>query len=121
MASLKARTPAHGTSLVVNPVFQNWCQDDGKKADKGALVGVYENFGAKRDNLDNWNLPDEQENASSVNLKSRDVLSTNRVVLLLMVLVCLVSIAALVLTVMMLFGKIGDQCGCSNTQGMTQV
>lgn len=121
MASLKARGPAHGPFLVVNPVFQNWCQDDGKK-NKGALVSseVYENFGAKRDS-DNWSLPDEQANTSSVNLKSAEVLSTSRLVVFLLIVLCLVSISALVLTVMMLFGKIGDQCGCSNKQGMTQV
>ncbi|KAL9953585.1 hypothetical protein ACROYT_G041027 [Oculina patagonica] len=119
MASLKARGPSHGPILVVNPVFQNWCQDDGKK-NKGALVSsqVYENFGAKRDS-DNWSLSDEQANASSVNLKSAEVLSTSRLVVFLLILVCLVSISALVLTVMMLFGKIGDQCGCSETQAST--
>ena len=118
MASVKARRAAPGPILVVNPVFQNWCQDDGKK-NKGALVTsrVYENVGENRD-LDDCSLSDEQANTNSANLKSADMFSTNRVVLFLLIVVCLVSISALVLTVMMLFGKMGGRCGCSNTRGM---
>lgn len=121
MASVKARKAAPGPILVVNPAFQNWCQDDGKK-NKGALVAsrVYENFGENR-NLDNWSSSDEQANANSANLKSTEMFSTNRVVLFLLIVVCLVSISALVLTVMMLFGKMGDRCGCSNRQGVIHV
>ena len=145
-------TPGKMNLFVVNPVFQNWCQDDGEK-DKAALVAsrvgehrVHKNFGPQRGN---WNLPQEQLNITTrnvdygmynknigpskdkwdlpddqSNIKGRDVdfteskvFSTNRIFLLLMVLICLVSIAALVLTVMVVFGKIGKRCECSETKG----
>ena len=119
MASSKTRSATNGGPfLVVNPVFQNWCRDDGKK-DKRGLVSaprVHSNFAAKRV-LENKILPKELPRKSSLDFKSTGVLKTNPIVLLLMVFVCLVSIAALVLTVMM-FGKIGDRCGCPGTQGM---
>lgn len=110
--------------FVVNPVFrQNWCQDDGER-DKTALVAsrdgghrMLKDFG--RPQRENWNLPNEQPTitASDVDLKEPKVSSTNRALLLVMLLTCLVSIIALVLTVMMLFGKVGDQCGCTEKQG----
>lgn len=121
MASLKPQRPTHGPILVVNPVFQNWCQDDGKKNKRAPVPSqVYENFGAKRD-MDSWSLSDDQANASRVNLKSTEVLSKSRVVVILLIVVYLVSISALVLTALMLFGKIGDQCGCLETQGMIRL
>lgn len=115
MASVKARNPAPGRILVVNPVFQNWCQDDAKK-DQRALVAS----GVENRHLDNWSLSDEQPNTSSAHVKTGGMFSSNRVVAFLLIAVCLVSISALVLTVMMMFGKIGHRCGCSNAQGMIQ-
>ncbi|KAL9954531.1 hypothetical protein ACROYT_G042081 [Oculina patagonica] len=38
---------------------------------------------------------------------------SNRVLLVLVITMCLISLAVLLLTVLMLFGKIGDGCGCS--------
>ena len=120
MASLKTRRAAPGQILVVNPVFQNWCQDDGKKNQRTLVASRVENLGEIRP-LDNWSLSDEQPNASSSNVTSTGVFTMNRVVVSMLIVVCLVSISALVLTAMMLFGKIGDRCGCSNTQGMKQL
>ena len=120
MASVKTRRAAPGQILVVNPVFQNWCQDDGKKNQRALVASRVENLGEIRP-LDNWSLSDEQPNASSSNATSTGVFTMNRVVVSMLIVVCLVSISALVLTVMMLFGKIGDRCGCSNTQGMKQL
>lgn len=120
MASVKTRRAAPGQILVVNPVFQNWCQDDGKKNQRALVASRVENLGEIRP-LDNWSLSDEQPNASSANVKSTGVFTMDRVVVLVLIVVCLVSISALVLTVMMLFGKIGDRCVCSNTQGMKQL
>ena len=119
MASVKARREAAGPILVVNPVFQNWCQDDAKKNQRALVASRFENLGGVR-HLDYRSLSDEQPNTSSANRKPAGMFSTNRVVVFLLIVVCLVSISALVLTVMMLFGKIGDRCGCSNTQGMIQ-
>lgn len=115
MASVKARNPATGRILVVNPVFQNWCQDDAKKNQRALVASRVENR-----HLDNWSLSDEQPNTSIANVKSTGMFNSNRVVACLLIAVCIVSISALVLTVMMMFGKIGDRCACSNTQGMTQ-
>ena len=119
MASLKARKEAPGSILVVNPVFQNWCQEDAKGNQRALVASRVENLGGVR-HLNNWSLSDEQPNTSSASVKSAGMFSTNRVVVFLLIVVCLVSISALVLTVMMLFGKIGDRCGCSNTQGTVQ-
>ena len=116
MASVKTHNPAPSPILVVNPVFQNWCQDDAKKNQRALVASRVENR-----HLDNWSLSDEQPNTSSAaHFKSASMFSSNRVVACFLVVVCLVSISALVLTIMMLFGKIGDRCGCSNTQGMIQ-
>ena len=120
MASLKTRRAAPGPILVVNPVFQNWCQDDGKKNERAVVASRVENSGRIR-HLDNWNLSDEQPNTSSAKNKSAGMFNTHHVVVFLLIVVCVVSISALVLTVMMLFGKIGDRCGCSNAQGMIQL
>jgi len=117
MASVNARRAAPGPILVVNPVFQNWCQDDAKRNQRALVASPDENLTGIR-HLSNWSLSDVQPNTSSENVKPAGMLSTNRVVVFLLIIVCLVSISALVLTVMMLFGKIGDRCGCSNTQGM---
>ena len=117
MASVKARNSAPGPILVVNPVFQNWCQEDAKKNKRALVASRDENC-----HLDNWSLPNaEQPNTSSSHIKSTDMFSSNRVVAFLLIVVCLVSISALVLTIMMLFGKIGDRCGCSYTSGMIQL
>ena len=116
MASVKTHNPAPSPILVVNPVFQNWCQDDAKKNQRALAAARVENR-----HLDNWSLSDEQPNTSSAaHFKSASMFSSNRVVACFLIVVCLVSISALVLTIMMLFGKIGDRCGCSNTQGMIQ-
>ena len=117
MASVNARRAAPGPILVVNPVFQNWCQDDAKKNQRALVASPVENLGGIH-HLNNWSLSDEQPNTSSANVKPASMFSTNRVVVFLLIIVCLLSISSLGLTVMMLFGKIGDRCGCSNSQGM---
>ena len=116
MASVKARNSAPAPILVANPVFQNWCQEDAKKNQRALVASRVENC-----HLDSWSLPKEQPNTSSADVKSTGMFSSNRVVAFLLIVVCLVSISALVLTIMMLFGKIGDRCGCSSTPGMIQL
>lgn len=110
--------------FVVNPVFQNWCLD-GDEQNKGALAApryggqrVYKNFGQQSDN---WNLPDEQPSIheSDVDLTETKVVNTgtNRIVILVIALTCLVSITSLTLTVLILFGKVGERCPCTEKQG----
>ena len=43
--------------------------------------------------------------------------ASNRVLLALVITVSLISLAVLLLTILMLFGKIGDGCGCSADKG----
>jgi len=82
---------------------------------------MYKQFGPQRDN---WNLPDDQPdyNASEVDLSEpkAKVVSTSRIVFVLMAVTCLVSLTGFILTVMMLFGKVGDRCWCSEEQASTQ-
>ena len=42
---------------------------------------------------------------------------SNRALLALVITMCLISLAVLLLTLLMLFGKIGDGCGCSAYEG----
>ena len=116
MAS-KNRASSRGRPFaVVNPAFQNWCHDDGKKDKKGLLAPrLNKNYGAK------LVLPHENrfspKELQKTTLESSDALRTNRTLLCLIVFLCLVSTAALALTVLMLFGKIGDRCSCQTNQG----
>lgn len=41
---------------------------------------------------------------------------SNRTLLVLVIIVCLTSLAVLLLTVLM-FGEIGDECGCTTNEG----
>ncbi|CAH3128088.1 unnamed protein product [Pocillopora meandrina] len=112
MASSKTRASCSGGPFaVVNPAFQNWCHDDGKKDRKGLLTSIADkNYGAKRVlPHENKFSPKEPQKTSH---ESSGALGTNRTLLWLMVFLCLVSTAALALTILMLFGKIGDRCSC---------
>lgn len=87
-------------AFVVNSVFQNWCQEYANMNQRALVASRVKNR-----HFNNWSLSDEQPNTSGVNVKSAGMFS--RVVALLLIAVCLVSILALVLTIMTLFGKIG--------------
>lgn len=117
MASSKTRASCSGGPFaVVNPAFQNWCHDDGKKDRKGLLTSIVDkNYGAKRVlPHENKFSPKEPQKTSH---ESSGALRTNRTLLWLMVFLCLVSTAALALTILMLFGKIGDRCSCETNPG----
>ena len=74
---------------------QNWCEDSGGKGVSG----------------ENLNLPNNTDFAESKKY------GPSRTVIVLIALSWLVSITALLLTAMVIFGKIGSPCGCSGTQG----
>ena len=46
---------------------------------------------------------------------------SNRVLLVLVITMCLISLVVLLLTLLMLFGKIGKGCGCSTDEGTKDI
>ena len=46
---------------------------------------------------------------------------SNRALLTLVITICLIFLAVLLLTLLMLFGKIGDGCGCSVDKGTKHI
>ena len=115
--------PGKSKVVVVNPVFQNWCQD-GNARNKAALaaprIDGYHIYRNHRNQRDTWNLFDDSKpsvNRSNDASCGRKVVSRNRIMCLLMGLTCLVSITSLTLAVMMYFGTFSGRCGCSDKQG----
>lgn len=86
----------------------------------------YHGYGVREKNTgasgENWNLPNEQfqENTNNSDFAVSKKYGPSRTVILLIALSWLVSITALLLTVMVIFGKIGSPCGCSETQGISK-
>ncbi|XP_068681846.1 collectin-12-like isoform X2 [Montipora foliosa] len=124
--------------FVVSPVFQNWCQD-GDERSNGALITsqvgkghkVSKNFEpAQRESygpsqMNKWNVTGDRPSiheshvdltVAETNFRSK---SANRMVVILMILICFVSVTSLALTIMMLLGKVGSQCVCKEKQGST--
>ncbi len=58
-----------------------------------------------------------EKEASHVNAAQ----GSNRALLALVIAMCLISLAVLLLTLLMLFGKIGDGCGCSADEGTKDI
>ncbi|CAH3188855.1 unnamed protein product [Porites lobata] len=146
-------TPGKTNLFVVNPVFQNWCQD-GRENEKAlglvpSRVGSPHSHKNRSTQQDHWNLPHRQPNSNKLhyhgygihenntgvsgeslnlpnqqfqeNINNTDFAESkkygpSRTVILLIALSWLVSITALLLTVMVIFDKIGSPCGCSGTQ-----
>lgn len=147
-------TPGKTNLFVVNPVFQNWCQDGRENENALGLVPSrvggphshknrgtqqdhwklphrqpnsnklhYHGYGIHGNNIgvsgENLNLPNQQfqENTNNTDFAESKKYGPSRTVILLIALSWLVSITALLLTVMVIFDKIGSPCGCSGTQG----
>ena len=112
---------APGGRIVVNPTFQDWEYEDGKPTlmtpiKRQITYHVEEEIGPTGTKEDPW----EQSNSRGGIDYSRSSpdQGSNRTVLTLLSFICLISIAALALTVLMLFGKIG--CGrCSADEGQS--
>ena len=47
--------------------------------------------------------------------------ASNRALLVLVITMCLISLVVLLLTLLMLFGKIGNGCGCSTDEGIKDI
>ena len=146
-------TPGKTNLFVVNPVFQNWCQDGRENEKALGLVPSrcggprshkntstepnhcnlshgqangnklhYRGYGVHEKNTvsgESLNLPSQQfqKNTNNTDFAESKKYGPSRTVILLIALSWLVSITALLLTVMVIFDKIGSPCGCSGTQG----
>ena len=112
---------APGGRIVVNPAFKDWVYE-GEKLDfsvtpmkRQITYHVEEEIGTTGTKHDPWK---QNESRRQVHFETaKPAQGSNRVLLTVLSLVCLISIAALVLTILMLFGKIGDVCGCSTIGG----
>ena len=107
---------APGGRIVVNPTFQDWEYEDKKPnfmtpVKRQITYHVEEEIGPSGTKDDPW-----KQNNSYGDIDYRTAsppLASHRTVLTLLSFVCLMSIAALALTIMMLFGIIGNGCGCA--------
>ena len=112
---------APGGRIVINRTFEDWLYEDEKPdfsvtpMTRQITYYVEEEIGPTGTKNDPWK---QNESHRQVNFETaKPARGSNRAVLTLMTLVCLISIAALVLTILMVFGKIGDGCGCSENKG----
>ena len=112
---------APGGRIVINPAFKDWVYEDEKPdfsvtpMKRQITYHVEEEIGTTGTKHDPWKQNEPRKQVHFEETKS--VQGSNRAVLTLLSLVCLISIAALVLTILMVFGKIGDGCGCSANEG----
>lgn len=112
---------APGGRIVVNPESKDWVYE-GEKPDFSVTpmkrqipYHVEEEIGTNRTKHDPWK---QSESRRQVHFETaKPTQGSNRALLTVLSLVCLISIAALVLTVLTLFGKIGEVCGCSENEG----
>lgn len=111
---------AEGGQIVVNPTFQEWVFENDHPTfmtpmKRQITYRVEEEIGP----TGTKDVPIQQHDSQgSVGYeKANPTQGSNRAVLILVSLVFLISIAALVLVLLMLYGKIGDGCGCSANEG----
>ena len=110
-----------GGRIVVNPTFKDWVYED-KKPDfsvtpvkRPITYLVEEEIGTTGTKRDPWK---QKESHRRVHFETaKPVQGSNRALLTLLILVSLISIAALALTILMVFGKIDGGCGCSAKGG----
>ena len=82
-------------------------------------VGSFRNLALEDDNLDTMPLEGKlqgkavEKETSHANAAQ----GSNRALLVLVITMCLISLVVLLLTLLMLYGKIGNQCGCSTDEG----
>ena len=114
---------APGGRIVVNPAFQDWVYEDDKSPyslptpmKRQITYRVQEEIGPTETKDDPWKHHDYQ-NKVEYGRGTQSTGGSSRLVLTLMSIVCSVSIAAFVLILLMLFGKIGEGCDCSANEG----
>ena len=112
---------AAGGRIVVNPAFKDWVYE-GEKPDcsvtpmkRQITCHVEEGIGTTGTKHDLWR---QNESHRQVHFETAEpTRGSYRALLTLLSLVCLISIAALVLTILMVFGKIDGGCGCYANEG----
>ena len=104
---------APGRRNVVHPTLhRDWKYDDGNPM----AYHVEEEIGPTGTKEDTWEQNDSRRDIDYA--RSSPDQGSNRTVLTLLIFFCLMAIAALVLTILMLFGKIG--CGrCFTNEGQS--
>lgn len=106
---------------MVNPTFKDWVYEHEKPdfsvtpIKRQITYHVEEEIGTTGTKNDPWKQNESHRQVHFQTAKPSQ--GSNRAVLTLLTLVCFISIAALVLTILMVFGKIGDGCGCSENKG----
>lgn len=111
---------AAGGRIVVNPAFQDWVYEDEKPTvvtpvKRQITYHVEEEIGNRSSSEDPW----EQHGQSQRSYDYGKTVSTHgssRGLLALVALLCLLSFAAIILNLLMFFGKIDYNCGCSEQQ-----
>ena len=106
---------------MVNPTFEDWVYE-GEKPDSSVTpikrqitYHVEEEIGTIGTKHDPWK---QKESHRQVHFETaKPIQGSNRALLTLLSLVCLMSVAALALTILMAFGKIDGGCGCSTNGG----
>lgn len=103
-------------SIVVNPSFEDWVYENEKyphalqsPMKRQITYRVEEEIGPRETKDDPWKPNDYQ---STVRAKSRGEGSRSAMMIFAFIM-CLLAIAALVLILLMWFGKMGERCGCS--------
>ena len=71
----------------------------------------------KTTSLEIKQLKQERKATEKETVRANAAQGSNRALLALVITVCLISLTVLLLTLLMLFGKIGDGCGCSADKG----
>ena len=114
---------ADGRQIIVNPTFQDWVFENEKSPrplqtsmKRQITYRVGEEIGPKATRNDPWKQSDYQSKVDYGGATSNGGCSRPGMVIFTIVL-CLVSIAALVLILLMCFGKMGEGCGCSTSGG----
>lgn len=108
-----------GGRIVVNPTFEDWVYEDEEKQSiptplkRQITYHVEEEIGHTKPYDDPW----KQQGQPSYDYgKVVTTTRSNRALSTLVALLLVVSIAALVLNLLMFFGKINYKCGCSEDQ-----
>ena len=123
MERLSAAMQANEGRIVVNPSFQE-CVYLGEKSPhalqtpmrRQVTYRVEEETGPKEIKDDPWKQHNNQSKVDSVGATSNGG-CCRAAVLISIIIGSLVSIAALALVLLMLFGKVGEGCGCQSTSG----
>ena len=105
--------------IVVNPTFQDCVYEDEKPTmlkpmKRQMTYHVQKEIGHDKSADDPWKQPESQGSHDYGKIAATH--GSNRALWSLVAFFCLVSIAALLLTLFMFFGKIGYKCGCTEDQ-----